>query len=377
MAATDEQDEQPRSRWPLNSGARSAGALASGLRDNAGARGDQTQAGESEPDPNAAAVDVDTRVDESGGAREPGKIDDRRFDSRLYRGGQVTGLTETDRAVLEQEARPAQKAAVDTQGAMQRGSLGSAYDSGLDFDDTVLGGLHYTTAVRRLPVHDERWAASLRTFARAAIWCLPVASLLLALSAAFGWPTTIGEPSLISPGGWVILTSFGLGLWVIGVMALAALVAPTTARRWAWPAVAVSALGVALLAPAVGVTGLARPAIRRTAAGVANDGQISTAAGQMQSQLLDNTTGRFLIVAGSALLLLGAVALAATILRSRVLTQHDAWLVLLGVAIAIAAAYASLQFLFVIAALFLLAGTLGLAYTASRIAPDGTAATTA
>jgi hypothetical protein len=139
---------------------------------------------------------------------------------------------------------------------------------------------------------------------------------------------------------------------------------------------AASALGVALLAPAVGVTGLARPAISRTAAEVQNDGQIGAAAGQMQARLLDNSAGRFLIVGGSALLLLAVLAVAGTILSSRVLSQHDAWLVLLGLALAIAAAYASVEFIFVVAAMFVLAGTLGLAYTASRISPDGTPPTT-
>jgi hypothetical protein len=168
----------------------------------------------------------------------------------------------------------------------------------------------------------------------------------------------------------VVITTLGLGLWLIGVFALAALVAATRARPWAYLAAVTSALGVAFLGPAVGITGLARPAISSTAAANQNDPQVGAVAGQMQSRLLDNATGRWLVVGGGVLLIVAVVAVAGTILASRALTQHDGWLVLLGTGLAVVAALISFEILFVLAAMFTLAGVLGLSYTAARIAPD-------
>src|SRR5690606_13024544 len=148
----------------------------------------------------------------------------------------------------------------------------------------------------------ERWASALRSFARGAVWCLPVAALLLALSSVFGWPTETTEPALVSPGTWVVVTALGLGLWLVGVVALAALVAGTRVRPWGYVAVVASALGVALLAPVVGVVGLGRPAISRTAMTVQDDGRIVGVANEMQSRLLDHTVGRWLVVGGGVLL---------------------------------------------------------------------------
>jgi hypothetical protein len=92
----------------------------------------------------------------------------------------------------------------------------------------------------------------------------------------------------------------------------------------------------------------------------------------MQSALLDHAVGRFLLIGGSVMLALGAVAVVGTILGSRVLQRHDGWLIAAGVVIAIVAAAMTWSFLLTIAAMVILAGVLGLAYTASRIAPDGT-----
>jgi hypothetical protein len=168
------------------------------------------------------------------------------------------------------------------------------------------------------------------------------------------------------------VTALGLGVWLIGVTALAALAATSRGRTWGILSVLASAIGVALLGPVVGVAGLARPAITRTARGVENDQNIASAANRMQSALLDNTTGRFLLMGGTVMLALGAIAVVGTILGSRVLQRHDGWLIAVGVIIAIVAGFMAWSFLLTIAAMVTLAGTLGLAYTASRIAPDGT-----
>jgi hypothetical protein len=237
-----------------------------------------------------------------------------------------------------------------------------------NYDDTVLGGLSYRTAAPRQPVGDSRWAASLRSFARATVWCLPAAVVALALSTVWGWPTTTTEPNGASPGTWLVVTLAGLGLWLTGVTGLAALVASTPVRAWGFVAVTFSIAGTVLLAPVIGVLGLARPAVSRTADAIGAD-----AAGRMQAQLLDGTVGRWLIVGGAALLAVGAIAVAGAILGARALNRLDGWLVAAAITVAVVAAYLSWEFLLTLAAMVMLAATLGLAWTVSRISPDGEA----
>ena len=93
----------------------------------------------------------------------------------------------------------------------------------------------------------------------------------------------------------------------------------------------------------------------------------------MHSRVLDHTTGRVLLAGGAILLAVGALALAFAVLGSRVLNRTDAWLIMLATVVAGVAAYLSWEFLLTLAAMVMLAATLGLAFTASRIAPDGTA----
>lgn len=355
------QDEQPRNQWPLNE---SPGLSADDprLASRGGARA------ESEVLESAAA-----RSDSGNGL--PGDVDfatyvnealNRRRSDGAGSGGSTTVTERTqedERALFER---------VGYGGLYRSGEAPAAPASDVDFGDTVLG-LNYTAAAPRTSVAEDRWASALRSFARGAVWCLPAGALLLALSGVFGWPTETSEPALVSPGTWVVVTALGLGLWLVGVVALAALAAATRVRPWGYVAVVASALGVALLAPAVGIVGLARPAISRTASAIQGDERIGGIAGEMQTRLLDHTVGRWLVVGGGVLLALGALAVAGAILGSRVLQRHDGWLVLLGIGIAIVAAYLSWEFLFVLAAMVILAGALGLAYTVSRIAPDGTA----
>lgn len=360
------QDEQPRDRWPLNvsPGVAADDPRLASRREAAGGDavgGDAVESGETRVLEKPA---VRTGAD----GRLPGDVDFATYVDEELRSRRVTsgGAPVADRAVE------------DERGMFERVGYGGLYRSGEvpteaapGYDDTVLG-LNYSTAAPREPVVEERWASALRTFARWAVWCLPVGVLLLALSAVFGAPTASTEPALVSPGTWVVVTALGLGLWLVGVVALAALIAHTRVRPWGYVAVVASALGVALLAPVVGVAGLARPAISRTALTVQGDDRIAGVASEMQDRLLDNTVGRWLVVGGGVLLTIGALAVAGAILGSRVLQRHDGWLVLLGAGIAVAAAYLSWEFLFVLAAMVVLAGSLGLAYTVSRIAPDGT-----
>jgi hypothetical protein len=233
-------------------------------------------------------------------------------------------------------------------------------------DDTVLGGLHYRAAAPRQPVGDIQWSRALRRFAQASIWCLPAAVLTLALASVWGWPTPTSETSGASPGTWLMMSLLGLGLWLAGVVALAALVAATGLRPWGIVAVLATIAGTVFVAPVLGVIGLARPAVLRTAEVIGAD-----PAGSLQAQFLDGAVGRWLIVCGFALLGLGAIAVAGTILGSRVLNRIDGWLVLGAVTVAALAAYLSWEFLLTLAAMVMLAATLGLAWTVSRLSPDG------
>ena len=74
---------------------------------------------------------------------------------------------------------------------------------------------------------------------------------------------------------------------------------------------------------------------------------------------------------GLILLSVGWLAFGCAVLASGVLNRVDGYLVLCAVAIGVLAAYLSWQFLITVAAMVLLAAGLGLAWTASRLTPDG------
>ena len=386
MAPRHARDEQPRERWPVNApadqsraGARLASRPATAPPVGAGAAPGHAQVrhgpGSAATAPARANLDAapraGTRTVTSPPDRAPAPSQDEPNLAALDFSAYVQ-----EQMRRQQREGPPDRAGADERDSFERVGRGSLYRSG-DLrtddrvDDTVLG-LSYANVAPRAPMVDERWAGSLRAFSRAAVWCLPAAVVCLALSSGFGWPTRTDEPALVSPGTWVLVTVLGLGLWLIGVAALAALVASSAMRRWSWAAVIASCLGVALLAPVVGVVGFARPAISRSAQAVENDTAIAAAADRMQDGLVGSAAARGMLVLGAALLAIGAIAVAGTILGSRVLQRHDAWLMLMGIGIAIAAAYLSWPFLFTLAAMVALAGGLGLAYTVSRIAPDGT-----
>ncbi len=379
MPPRHSRDQQPRENWPVNEPREPVGAAA------ADASGHPRRARRIIEEANSMAANAD------GGGRtavatpaegaveapaEPSEAPGR--DSRTVSPtGDMDFATYVEESLKQRQSAPRHARAEEEQESFERVGLGTLYRSGElrtddRYDDTVLG-LNYSTVTQRAPVGDERWAFALRRFARAAVWILPAGVVLLALSSLFGWPTETSEPALVSPGTWVVVTALGLGLWLLGLVALAALAAVSPVRPWAILAVAASTLGVALLGPVIGAVGFGRPAITRAALETPNDPAIAGAAGQMQQRLLDNTVGRSLVVAGGVLLGVGALAIVITILGSRVLQRHDGWLILAGVAIAAVGAYLSWEFLFVLAAMLILAGCRGLAYTVSRIAPDGTA----
>ncbi len=365
MAGTRKHDPQARGRWPLN-GRRRSEKQANPADPVAPSSGfdslNEAKTALRDPAPPADAttlVEASTSVDLAhadpryGGGPGGGSSSAQGPDGRIYAGGLVVPVDPYATDVADPYA------AADTY------VIADPY-VGADFDDTVLGGLHYRTAAPRQPVGDIQWSWALRRFAQASIWCLPAAVLTLALASVWGWPTPTSETSGASPGTWLVMSLLGLGLWLAGVVALAALVATTGLRPWGTVAVLATIAGTVFVAPVLGVIGLARPAVLRTADVIGAD-----PAGSLQAQFLDGAVGRWLIVCGFALLGLGAIAVAGAILGSRVLNRIDGWLVLGAVMVAAFAAYMSWEFLLTLAAMVMLAATLGLAWTVSRLSPDG------
>jgi len=217
-------------------------------------------------------------------------------------------------------------------------------------------------------VVEPGWAATLRRFGRLVVWALPLGALLLALSGMWGWPTPTTEPVGSSPGTWLVFTVFGLLFALVGVLALTALLATSPGRRWAMLGLGTALAGTVLLVPVLGLMGLARPAMNRL------DAQLGPqAAAQLESRLFGGSVSRWLGVGGLILLSIGGLALGCAVLASRLLNRIDGYLLFGVVGVVGVAAYQHWQFLVAIAAMLLLAAGLGLAFTASRLTPDGAA----
>jgi membrane protein implicated in regulation of membrane protease activity len=86
--------------------------------------------------------------------------------------------------------------------------------------------------------------------------------------------------------------------------------------------------------------------------------------------MIDNAV-RWLLVGGLSLLGAGVCLLGIAVLASGLFARFDGYLLVVGAGFAVFASWASWQFLLVIAAIVLLAAGLGLAWTASRVTPDG------
>jgi hypothetical protein len=203
------------------------------------------------------------------------------------------------------------------------------------------------------------WAVRLRRFARALVWALPVGMALLALTGVWGWPTPSHEGEE-APGTWLTGTLFALVLAIVGVMALTALLSLTPGAGWAVAAVVLVVPGTVLLAAVLGVVGIARPAASRL-----------SLSGKLEGRFFDGAVSRWLAVGGFVLLAAGWLCLAVAVLAAEVLNRIDGWLLAGSVGLATIAAYWHLQFLVVIATMLALAAGLGLAFTASRLNPDG------
>jgi hypothetical protein len=120
-----------------------------------------------------------------------------------------------------------------------------------------------SSAVEPPGVEDPGWAAALRVTGRVGAWALPLGAAGQVVAVLWGWPS----PGLGTnrPGTWLVLAVGSLAFGLLGVVSLAALLMPTPSRRLAASATSAVVLGAMLLAPILGVLGLARPAVSNAA----------------------------------------------------------------------------------------------------------------
>jgi hypothetical protein len=207
------------------------------------------------------------------------------------------------------------------------------------------------------------WLRSLRVVRRAA-WALPSGALVLALTGVGGVPGPAAPTS--ETGRWLVLTLLGLVLMLVGAIALTALLAMTTGRRWALLAMVSLLAGTVLFVPVLGLLGVARPVLSRLAERI-DPG----AATDVSVRVVDGALSRWLGLGGLALVGAGWLAFGCAVLAAGMLNRFDGVLVLVAVAVAVTGATLSWQFLFVVAAMVMVAAGLGLAFSAWRLTPDG------
>jgi hypothetical protein len=152
---------------------------------------------------------------------------------------------------------------------------------------------------------------------------------------------------------------------LLGGVALTALLAVTSGRRWALAALVSLLSGTVMFVPVLGLLGVARPALSRLA------GIDPGTAADLSMRVVDGALSRWLGVGGLVLVGAGWFAFGLAVLAARVLSRADGVLVLLAVTVATTGVLTSWQFLFVVAAMVMVAAGLGLAWTAWRLAPDG------
>jgi hypothetical protein len=215
-------------------------------------------------------------------------------------------------------------------------------------------------------VLDNAWVVRLRRFGRGAVWSLPVGALLLALGGMWGWPTSTEATDGKSPGTWLLFTVAGLVCGLFGVLALTALMSESRGRLCALLGLFSAIAGTVMVAPILGVIGLARPAVTRLGNTLG-----PAVAADLDSRFFGGRVSHWLGVGGLTLLGIGCAALGLAVLLSRTLNRTDGMFLFGVVAVAGLAAFSHFQFLVVIAAMLLLAAGLGLAWTASRLTPDG------
>jgi hypothetical protein len=118
--------------------------------------------------------------------------------------------------------------------------------------------------------------------------------------------------------------------------------------------------GTVLLAPVLGIIGLARPSVLRMRLG-------SDLTANLDGRFVDGAVSRWLGVGGLVLLAVGWFALGCAVLASEILKRVDGLLILAAMAIAVLGAYLTWELLLFFASMVLLAAGLGLSLTAWRL----------
>jgi Amt family ammonium transporter len=202
---------------------------------------------------------------------------------------------------------------------------------------------------------DPRWIVRTRTFARAGVWLIPAAAVAIAVASVWGVPRAGHPPTGASPGSWLVLTSFGLALGLIGLIALAVLLVPTPGRGWGLAGLIVAVFGTVLAAPVLGVAGLARPAVSHLGDPVA---------AAFDADLGGGPVLRWLGIGGLVLLGVAWILVALAVIGSMVFNRMDGYLILGAVGVGLISVF--LPPLLALAALILVAAGLGIAWTATR-----------
>jgi Amt family ammonium transporter len=202
---------------------------------------------------------------------------------------------------------------------------------------------------------DPRWIVRTRTFARAGVWAIPAAAVAIAVASVWGVPRAGHPPTGASPGSWLVLTAFGLALGLIGLTALAVLLVPTPGRGWGLAGLVTAVFGTVLVAPVLGVVGLARPAVGRLGDPVAAAFDADLGAGPVL---------RWLGIGGLLLLSVAWTLIALAVIGSTVFNRVDGYLILGAVGVGLISVF--LPTLLALAALILLAAGIGIAWTATR-----------
>lgn len=225
---------------------------------------------------------------------------------------------------------------------------------------SLIGGFDEWVPPTREVADEAGCVQSLWGFARTTVWAMPAAAMCLALAGVWGWPTQVAEPSGTSPGTWLVVTVLGLLLGLVGVLAITALLIATAGRIWALVALLTVLPGTVLLAPVLGIVGVARPSVLRLRLG-------SDLAADLDGRFVNGAVSRWLGVGGLVLLAVGWFALGCAVLASGVLKRVDGFLIIAAVVIAVLGAYLTWELLLFFASMVLLAAGLGLSWTASRL----------
>ncbi|MCA2218558.1 hypothetical protein [Jidongwangia harbinensis] len=187
-----------------------------------------------------------------------------------------------------------------------------------------------------LPVRDVVWIWSVRRYARAALWALPLSAVLLGWS-TLGVDTPPGPLPVGLAAGWTA---------TIAMIALTGLLAASRTRRSALLGLLIGLAGLVLLLPfaalpaGVGPDGVALPADR-----------VHTAS-----------------LVGAGVFGLGWLLLGWAVFRSKLVNPADGILLMLA-AVSIGAGTYAVKPLPTVGALLLLAAGMGIAWTGNRLIP--------